>query len=84
MANVGNAGCTGPWTDAAYLSRDQYFSADDILLGTLAHSGDLAPGERYTQTMTVALLPASPVSTASWFALSSRTRLPSRSPGTTL
>jgi RHS repeat-associated protein len=52
VANVGAADCAGPWTDTVYLSRRQHFGADAVPLGTFTYQGDLAPGERYTGTLT--------------------------------
>ncbi len=38
------------WSDAVWLSRDQFLGGNDIRLGLLTRSGTLAPGETYEQT----------------------------------
>lgn len=56
---VGN---TGPgrtvaffWSDQVFLSADRTLSADDILMTTLAHSGELQPGGSYSRSATISL-----------------------------
>ncbi|HAY28075.1 MAG TPA: hypothetical protein DCY47_11380, partial [Candidatus Accumulibacter sp.] len=47
----------GQWTDALYLSADSDWDAGDILIGKLAHSGDLAGGATYSAALTASLPP---------------------------
>ncbi len=41
----------GRWTDAVYLSRDNEWDMGDILLGKVAHSGNVAGHEGYTGSL---------------------------------
>ncbi|MDP2220720.1 MAG: CARDB domain-containing protein, partial [Hydrogenophaga sp.] len=47
----------GNWTDALYLSSDNKWGLDDILIGRVAHSGDLLGGASYDGTLTAKLPP---------------------------
>ncbi|WP_346949757.1 putative Ig domain-containing protein, partial [Dyella sp.] len=47
----------GQWTDAIYLSMDNVWGLDDILLGKVTHSGDLAGGASYSGKLTAQLPP---------------------------
>ena len=53
----------GRWTDAVYLSSDTNWSLDDILLGKVVHTGDLAADASYTASL-LATLP--PLKDGSW------------------
>ena len=54
--NTGPGATTGTgWDDAIYLSNDINPSADDILLGTVPHTGNLASGQTYTDSLDVTL-----------------------------
>ncbi|MGA8137346.1 MAG: CARDB domain-containing protein, partial [Pseudomonas gingeri] len=53
----------GQWTDAVYLSHDNVWGIDDILLGKVSHNGDLAGNASYSASLT-ALLP--PLKDGSW------------------
>lgn len=44
---------TGNWTDAVYLSRDQVRDSTDPILGFVTHSGALAAGASYPQSLDV-------------------------------
>jgi hypothetical protein len=50
---VGNAGANHPvsehWVDGVYLSLDEQYSADDILIGGAEHTGPLEPGSIYSR-----------------------------------
>jgi len=51
VENVGQQDLSQSWFDAVYLSSDPYLStADDRLLGEVAHSGSLTSGSRYSAT----------------------------------
>ena len=43
------------WTDSVYLSTDQTFSSDDLLIGSAQNPSYLAPGESYSQSLTATL-----------------------------
>ena len=43
------------WTDSVYLSTDQTLSSDDLLIGSAPNPSYLAPGESYSQSLTVTL-----------------------------
>ncbi len=55
VKNLGTVAATGNWTDSVYLSADMVLSADDLLLGRVAHTGDVAGLSSYTETLTAAL-----------------------------
>ncbi len=57
VTNQGGAAATGGWTDSVYLALGDTLQPDDILLGRINHSGDLASGDSYTATLTAALPP---------------------------
>ncbi|MBI5760356.1 MAG: carboxypeptidase regulatory-like domain-containing protein, partial [Planctomycetales bacterium] len=48
--NVGTGIATGDWQDAVYLSADTVWSPDDVLLGQTLHSGNLGPGQSYSNS----------------------------------
>ena len=43
------------WSDRIYMSTDTFVDSGDLVLGTVSHSGALAPGESYTATRSVTL-----------------------------
>ena len=45
------------WVDSVYLSTDMLLSPSDILLGHRQNPANLAPGQTYTNTLTVSLPP---------------------------
>jgi subtilase family serine protease len=47
----------GRWTDALYLSSDNAWDLSDILIGKVAHDGDLNANGSYTATLTASLPP---------------------------
>jgi len=51
VANNGQRLAEGPWEDAVYLSQDASVDPSDILLGTVKHSGGLAFGQSYTESL---------------------------------
>ena len=52
VINQGTVATTTPhWTDNVYLSVDNTFSADDILLGSLGNQSALQPGQSYLSTL---------------------------------
>ncbi len=53
--NPGTVTATGSWTDSVYLSTDTTLSADDILLGRVTHSGDVAGLSGYSGALTAPL-----------------------------
>ena len=55
VMNQGTVSATGSWTDSVYLSADTALSADDLLIGRVTHSGDLAGLSSYTGTLTAPL-----------------------------
>ncbi|MCB1491569.1 MAG: hypothetical protein KDJ77_07195, partial [Rhodobiaceae bacterium] len=57
--NVGTAAATGGWTDAVYLSKDNAWDINDILIGRLDHSGNLAANGFYTASLTATMPVAS-------------------------
>ncbi|MEZ4699151.1 MAG: CARDB domain-containing protein [Rhodothermales bacterium] len=55
-AGTGTATVAGGWTDALYLSPLAFFNREEaVLLTTHSVTGDLAPGQVYTDTASVAL-----------------------------
>jgi RHS repeat-associated protein len=55
VRNVGQGPATGSWRDALYLSRDAYLDTTDRRLGSLAATWDLAVGDSYQNTLTIAM-----------------------------
>ncbi len=53
--NDGEGTAAGPWLDEVWLSRDDAIGSDDVLLGSLQHTGDLASGAGYDAGLDVAL-----------------------------
>ncbi|MBV8468215.1 MAG: pre-peptidase C-terminal domain-containing protein, partial [Burkholderiales bacterium] len=53
----------GSWTDAVYLSTDTTWSTSAILIGKVAHSGDVAGGASYSGSLSTSL---PPLSEGSW------------------
>src|SRR5262249_31902400 len=47
----------GRWTDALYLSADNNWDINDILLGKVDHVGDLIGGDAYSGSLTAQLPP---------------------------
>ncbi|MCR5864424.1 pre-peptidase C-terminal domain-containing protein [Aquincola sp. J276] len=58
VRNDHGATVSGRWTDALYLSLDDSWSLDDVLLGTLEQDRTLAAGQGYHAEKTVTLPPA--------------------------
>ena len=56
VRNQGTEATTTSWLDRIYLSTDESLGSDDIALGSLpSQKSELAPGESYSQTLTVDL-----------------------------
>lgn len=55
VTNEGVDAARGRWSDTLFLSTDEVFDSGDILLGEVPHVGDLAPGQSYTETLTIPL-----------------------------
>ncbi|MFN8534452.1 MAG: FG-GAP-like repeat-containing protein [Dehalococcoidia bacterium] len=55
VENTGLAFASGAWHDAVFLSQDDAWDADDLLLSSRSHSGPLAPGARYTETVGISV-----------------------------
>ena len=53
VTNVGTLDCTGTWQDVIYMSDDPYISPDDLVLDTRDPNGPLAPGDGYTDSLTM-------------------------------
>ncbi|MDA1054741.1 MAG: carboxypeptidase regulatory-like domain-containing protein [Planctomycetota bacterium] len=51
VSNIGVVEVTGSWQDLVYLSDDPYLGGDE-LLATVDHTGPLAAGASYTETLT--------------------------------
>ncbi len=50
VTNVGTAPALGEWSDAVYLSPDPVLTPDDVPLGKVRHTGDVGPGQDYTNS----------------------------------
>ncbi|HEY4313325.1 MAG TPA: CARDB domain-containing protein [Pirellulales bacterium] len=57
VTNNGANAAVGQWSDSVYLSTDGEFDASSLLIATVVHTGDLAPGASYVAS-TNAPLPA--------------------------
>ncbi len=55
-ANQSGAPLLGNWIDAVYLSKDDQWDINDILLATLPHTGGLAQNQAYTGSVTLPVL----------------------------
>jgi subtilase family serine protease len=55
VANQGDTGTTGVWTDDVYLSTDEAFGAGDVQLTSLAGASPLAAGGSYSRTANVVI-----------------------------
>lgn len=51
VRNADDRNVPGDWTDSVYLSRDETWSADDLLLGRVPHTGGLTAGGSYSETL---------------------------------
>ena len=51
--NASGGALLGDWTDGVYLSDDEFWDVNDILLTTVEHSGGLADGETYSESASV-------------------------------
>jgi hypothetical protein len=51
-ANLTGAPLIGDWTDGVYLSQDDKWDINDILLGTVHHSGGLSQNQIYSGSLT--------------------------------
>lgn len=49
--NAGSNAATGLWTDSVYLSSDQTWDIDDVLIGQQTQSGPLNPAATYNATL---------------------------------
>ncbi|MBD2200392.1 MULTISPECIES: CARDB domain-containing protein [Calothrix] len=58
--NRGNYKAEGEWTDAVYLSTDNIWDINDVVIGRVAYRGTLQLGQSYTSKLTAALPPAIP------------------------
>ena len=52
VTNRGTTTATGNWNDSIYLAVGPTLSANDLLLGRVTHSGDVAGLSTYTETLT--------------------------------
>jgi WD40 repeat protein/subtilase family serine protease len=48
VRNAGSRAAVGEWYDSVYLSTDNRWDIDDVLIGQFTHSGRLEPGASYT------------------------------------
>ena len=55
IANDGDEAAVNDWIDAVYLSTDNELSSDDVLLGELPNTSDLAVGGSLARSLSVAL-----------------------------
>lgn len=55
VINEGTDVARGRWSDTLFISSDTTFDSGDFFLGEVPHIGDLAPGESYTETLTIPL-----------------------------
>jgi subtilase family serine protease len=55
VTNQGANAALGRWSDLVYLSKDAQWDAGDTLVGRVSHSGDVAPGGSYSETLTTNL-----------------------------
>jgi uncharacterized repeat protein (TIGR01451 family)/fimbrial isopeptide formation D2 family protein len=53
--NAGTNPATGSWSDVVYLSSDQTWDINDMLVGKQTQSGPVAPGQSYNGQLTVTL-----------------------------
>ena len=60
VVNDGGGAATGDWQDAVYLSTETTIDATATLLAVLPHTGGLAAGTSYTQSLTNLPLPLLP------------------------
>lgn len=51
----GDNAATGSWIDSVYLSQDDAFDADDLLLRRVTHTGGVAANSSYDESLTAAL-----------------------------
>nr|WP_309246834.1 CARDB domain-containing protein [Ramlibacter montanisoli] len=58
VTNQAGAMAEGSWTDSIYLSSDGEWGLGDVLLGKVAHSGNLAVGASYSSQLLARLPPA--------------------------
>jgi subtilase family serine protease len=57
VQNAGNNPAPGNWSDSVYLSTDQTWDINDVLIGQKPHAGPLVPAATYNGTLT-ATIPA--------------------------
>ncbi|HNQ35400.1 MAG TPA: CARDB domain-containing protein, partial [bacterium] len=55
VQNQGVNAFQGSWTDALYLSSDDQWSSDDLLLGRISKNTNLAPGQEYAGALNTVL-----------------------------
>ena len=51
--NIGTVPASGAWHDGVYLSDDAIWSPDDLVLGTVLHSGSVPPNQSYLSSAEV-------------------------------
>jgi RHS repeat-associated protein len=59
-ANYGGMPLLGDWTDAVYFSDDHHWDINDVLLGTIHHTGGLLEDEDYSASINVVIPGALP------------------------
>ncbi len=57
VTNTGGSTASGSWTDSVYLSVNGALDPNDVLLGRVVHTGDLAAGASYSGQLIAALPP---------------------------
>jgi YD repeat-containing protein len=55
VRNVGIGVAPGSWHDGVFLSRDNVWSLDDVLVGESLHTGDIGPNQSYQTSAEVTL-----------------------------
>lgn len=53
--NQGSNPALGSWRDSIYLSADEHWDIGDVLFGSVVHSGTVAGGSSYTESLSAAL-----------------------------
>ena len=57
VANLGGRNTSGFWSDAVYLSADELWDVNDVLIDVVGHEGALKPGDAYTRSLTANMPP---------------------------
>jgi RNAse (barnase) inhibitor barstar len=55
VQNQGTSAAVGKWSEALYLSSDTKWDINDVAIGQISHVGDVASGDSYNGSLTVAL-----------------------------